>query len=294
MSGPRLSIRCPARPDRSRTGAAVRAPWQRGRSKRRALVFAKGSGAALDLRCPSTLVAIRCQDRSAIERQGTLAGSLVGMLGDPVLALQMIAALAAPRALLQSGCANSLELFGRGRNEDCSSPPAQIPACAANAPGSCLGSNVIGLRGIGYPCSSDPWARRFSDMPVPALCPGHASQLTLPSTGRLPSTVSAADVTRHCSRLHGTMQPSNSSSACMPIVRLLPSWAGPTCRRTQMRSPRFQRKDVSTCMGSSTARGSSSASHFRGRMLLSGQLHGVSTSKFDPFRSSIPSPWSPL
>jgi hypothetical protein len=31
---------------------------------------------------------------------------------------------------------------GRGRDEDCSSPPAQIPACAANAPGSSLGSNV--------------------------------------------------------------------------------------------------------------------------------------------------------
>src|SRR5262245_47221149 len=28
------------------------------------------------------------------------------------------------------------------------------------------------------------------------------SQLALPSTGRLPSTISAADVTRHCSRLH--------------------------------------------------------------------------------------------
>jgi hypothetical protein len=27
----------------------------------------------------------------------------------------------------------------------------------------------------------------------------------------------------------GTMQPSDSSSACMPIVRLLPSWAGPAC-----------------------------------------------------------------
>jgi hypothetical protein len=24
---------------------------------------------------------------------------------------------------------------GRGRDEDCSPPPAQIPACAANAPG---------------------------------------------------------------------------------------------------------------------------------------------------------------
>jgi hypothetical protein len=39
-------------------------------------------------------------------------------------------------------------------------------------------------------------------MPGPALCPEHALQLTFPSTGRLPSTVSAADVARHCSRLH--------------------------------------------------------------------------------------------
>jgi hypothetical protein len=62
----------------------------------------------------------------------------------------------------------------------------------------------------------------------------------------------------------GTMRPSDSSSACVPIVRLLPSWAGPACDRTRMRSPRFRTKDVSTCMGSSTARGSSSASHLRG------------------------------
>jgi hypothetical protein len=81
---------------------------------------------------------------------------------------------------------------GRGRDGDCSPPPAQIPACAANATGSCLRSDVIGLRGIGYPCSSDPWARCFGGMLVPAQCPGHASQLTLPSTGRRPSTVSAA------------------------------------------------------------------------------------------------------
>ena len=97
-----------------------------------------------------------------------------------------------------SGCAAD----GRGRDEDCSSPPAQIRTCGFPASGSCLRSNVIGLRGIGYPYSSDPWARCFSDMPVPALSPEHASQLTLPSTGRRPSTVSAADVTRHCSRLH--------------------------------------------------------------------------------------------
>src|SRR5262245_48105779 len=63
---------------------------------------------------------------------------------------------------------------GRGRDEDCSSPPAQIRTCGFPASGSCLGSNVIGLRGMGYPCSSDPWARRFGDMLVPALCPEHA------------------------------------------------------------------------------------------------------------------------
>ena len=91
---------------------------------------------------------------------------------------------------------------GRGRDEDCSSPPAQIRTSGFPASGSCLRSNAIGLRGMGYPYSSDPWARCFSDMPVPALSPEHASQLTLPSTGRLPSTVSAADATRHCSRLH--------------------------------------------------------------------------------------------
>ena len=37
---------------------------------------------------------------------------------------------------------------GRGRDEDFSSPPAQIPACAANAPGSSLGSNVGGAHGL--------------------------------------------------------------------------------------------------------------------------------------------------
>ena len=63
---------------------------------------------------------------------------------------------------------------GRGRGQVTPLPPAQIPACAANAPGSCRRSDVIGHRGLGGPCSSDPWARSFGDMPIPALCPGHA------------------------------------------------------------------------------------------------------------------------
>src|SRR6202158_3113586 len=43
-----------------------------------------------------------------------------------------------PESELESGSAE-----GRGRHEDFSSPPAQIPACAANAPGSSLGSDVV-------------------------------------------------------------------------------------------------------------------------------------------------------
>src|SRR6266700_823672 len=49
---------------------------------------------------------------------------------------------------------------GRGRDEDCSSPPAQIPACAANAPGSSLGSNVGSTR---FETACGPAPSRQSD-----------------------------------------------------------------------------------------------------------------------------------
>ena len=180
----------------------------------------------------------------------------------------------------------------RGRDEDCSSPPAQIRTCGFPASGSCLRSDVIGLRGIGYPCSSDPWARCFSNMPVPALSPEHASQLTLPSTGRLPSTVSAADVTRHCSRLHRyyaairlliRVHAHRSAVAFMGRSGVLTGHAGGLPGSVQRTSPRAH--GVSDC-----ARLLSPQASCAGRILLSGQQNGVSTSKFDPFRSSIPSP----
>src|SRR5262245_16251760 len=82
----------------------------------------------------------------------------------------------------------------------------------------------------------------------------------------------------------GTMQPSDFSSACMPIVRLLPSWAGPECWPDTdeiSQVPTKGRHHVH--MGSPTARGSSPQAICAGRMLLSGQQNGVSTSKFDPF-----------
>ncbi len=65
--------------------------------------------------------------------------------------------------------------------------------------------------------------------------------------------------------------------------------------RARMRSPRFRTKDVSTCMGSPTAQGPSHTRHSsHGTMLPSLQRNEIGTSELDPFRSSIPSPWSPL
>src|SRR5262249_49530011 len=51
----------------------------------------------------------------------------------------------------------SAQIHGRGRDEDYSSPPAQIPACAANAPGSSLRSTVGGKWfGTRMPTSAQP------------------------------------------------------------------------------------------------------------------------------------------
>jgi hypothetical protein len=96
----------------------------------------------------------------------------------------------------------------RGRDGSYLPPPAQIPACGFSAPGSCRRSDATGIRGLGGPSSSGPWAQAVGDMPGPALCPGHALAFTLPSTGRLPSTLSAPDLSAGVVRgFIGTMQP---------------------------------------------------------------------------------------
>ena len=97
-------------------------------------------------------------------------------------------------------------------------------------------------------------------MLVPALCPGHALALTLPSTGRLPSTLSvislSADVVRG---FIGTMQPSDSSN--LPIrLRLLafPNRPGTAVAAAGgWRSPKFRRdpfvRDVAIDPGRASA-----------------------------------------
>jgi hypothetical protein len=90
----------------------------------------------------------------------------------------------------------------------------------------------------------DPSARRFGDMPDPALCPEHALRLTVPSADRLPSTISATDPSTGLVRgFTGTTRPSDS----LPLPRRLrlldfPSWPTAASAATgAMRSPRFRR-----------------------------------------------------
>jgi hypothetical protein len=83
-----------------------------------------------------------------------------------------------------------------GRGAGWPATPPQIPACSCPAPGSCRRSNaIVALDAF------DPQARRFGDMLKPAQSLEHASLLAFPSTGRLPSTISAAGFSRLCSML---------------------------------------------------------------------------------------------
>ncbi len=144
---------------------------------------------------------------------------------------------------------------GRGRNGDCSPPPAQIPACAANAPGSSLGSNVRRLSGLDALIARRTTASRI-DASSPALSPG-CGRTTVVPLGPGPS-------------LHILRQ------ELPPFVRMLLQYYGPvrlltrvhvqraafglpeptpTKVRARVRSPRFRTKDVSTCMRSQTAQG---------------------------------------
>jgi len=124
---------------------------------------------------------------------------------------------------------------------------------------------VIGLRGMGYPCSSDPRACCFGDMLFRRCVRGMRCNLPSPRPAAVPPPSPPPMSLGIVRGFIGTMQPSDSSSACVPIVRLLPSWAGPECWPDTdeiSQVPTKGRHHVH--MGSSTARGSSSASHLRG------------------------------
>jgi hypothetical protein len=140
-----------------------------------------------------------------------------------------------------------------GRGADYSTPPPQIPACNFPAPGSCRRSNaIVGLD------ATDPQARCFRVMLSPALSPEHVLQLTFPSTGRLPSVISAADFSRLCSMLHRYYAAVRllvcSSTASSP--RLPAAARDRQATAGQTRSPRFRRdpsiRDVASDPGRAT------------------------------------------
>ncbi len=160
------------------------------------------------------------------------------------------------------------------------------------APPSGRASNAERFRGAHRPAHNRQSDRRR----YPALCPDRG-RLTAVPLGPGPS-------------LHVLRQKLPS------IVRTLLQYYGPvrllthvhvqrtafglpeparTEARARVRSPRFRAKDVSTCMGSPTAQGPShTRQSMHETMLPSLQQNEIGTSEFDPFRSSIPSPWSPL
>src|SRR5258708_24187486 len=86
--------------------------------------------------------------------------------------------------------ASLLARGGRGRDEDCSSPPAQIPACAANVPGSSLGSNVGGTYGLEPHALRRTAANRIDGAARLSVRTTAACRL-FPSGVALPSTTSA-------------------------------------------------------------------------------------------------------
>ena len=121
--------------------------------------------------------------------------------------------------------------------------PAVFHGARFPAPGSCRRSDATGIRGLGGPSSSDPWAQAVGDMPGPALCPGHALTFTLPSTDRLPSTLSAPDLSAGVVRgFAGTMQPSESSDLPVRLWLLaFPNRPGTALAAAGgRRSPRFR------------------------------------------------------
>ena len=80
-------------------------------------------------------------------------------------------------------------------------------------------------------------------MPVPVLSPGHASPLTFPPIGRLPSAISAAGFHQFCSRhrrYYAAVRLLTSSAMASP-PRLPVVARSRLCGLGEMRSPRFRR-----------------------------------------------------
>ena len=111
----------------------------------------------------------------------------------------------------------------RGRDRPCGRPPAQIPACATNALGSCLGSE----REIAHFRATSRTRSSALSAPVPALCPGRVLLAMFPSAGRLSSTDSAAATAALFAGFAGTTHPSDFPRSFIPGLPPQRSLSGP-------------------------------------------------------------------
>src|ERR1700736_2760248 len=102
----------------------------------------------------------------------------------------------------------------------CKAQPAQIPACAANAPGSSLGSNVGGAHGL-KPHALRRTAANRIDVAARLSVRTTAACRLFPSGEALPSTTSAGSCLPLFGRFLGTTTSSDFSPAYMLDVRLV-------------------------------------------------------------------------
>ena len=144
---------------------------------------------------------------------------------------------------------------------NCSSPPAQIPACAANAPGSSLGSNVVRraaqgrVRSGAQPPTGSTWQLGSVSEPRP---PVGCFPWVRPFPPRPPQEVAfRCSVASSILRPHPTSHPRTCSAfgCCLHEPARL-------AVRARMRLPRFRAKNFPTCTRSPTARGSPHPSQY--------------------------------
>jgi hypothetical protein len=132
---------------------------------------------------------------------------------------------------------------GRGRDGDCSPPPAQIPACGFPAPGSCRRSSVTGVRSV--VAHAVPIRRQATAV---TCCVRHGVRS---KRGRLPSLRLSPFpprspppfITGLFERFRGTMGSSDPSPVPRQL-RLLDCLSRPgiaVATAGQARSPKFQR-----------------------------------------------------
>jgi len=114
-----------------------------------------------------------------------------------------------------------MEAGDRGRDRPLGRPPAQIPACASNALGSCLGSwrrSAARARDAHASLSLRAASRTRSSALVtltPALRPGRVAPVVFPLADPLPSTASAPARAGLFGSFAGTTGPSDFPSSCI-------------------------------------------------------------------------------